>query len=404
MKPADEGAIPRLRILSIAPTSFFADYGCHIRILQQTLALQSRGHQVHILTYPTGRDAPDVSVSRGRVWPGLGGLQIGPHPAKIPLDVSLLSHSLAFASRWRPDLVFGYLHEGALIGWLVARRLGIPLTFDFQGSLSGELAGRGWLKSGTPPYRAVRRIERWIHRRADLTLCSSAHAANSLGESNDERVQLLHDCVDTGVFDPLRFAESDRAALRVRLGIPEGTTLIVYLGLLGEHQGIPHLLSAAAHWPADAPDVHFLVMGYPEVEKYRRLAQQSGADGRMTFSGMVPYEEAPLYLSLGDVAVAPKVSDSEGHGKLLNYMAMELPTVAFDTPASREYLGELGWYAEPGDAEALARRLAELVSCEGRAAIGRALRRRARERFSCGAVGGALESALFSLARVPVAG
>ena len=48
------------------------------------------------------------------------------------------------------------------------------------------------------------------------------------------------------------------------------------------------------------------------------------------------------------------MSTTEGSGKLLNYMAMGIPTVAFDVPVSREYLGDLGIYAQPGDTSSLA--------------------------------------------------
>lgn len=389
-----------LRVLAIAPTSFFADYGCHVRILQQTLALQARGHEVRLLTYPTGEDVSHVSVSRARGWWGLRNLQIGPNPAKLPLDVSLLSHSLAYVRRWQPHVVCGYLHEGAIIGTVVSSRIGVPLAFDYQGSLAGELAGRGWLREGRPLYRLIRRAERRVHHRASAMMCSSRHAVESLAAEGDcRRIVALADCVDTSLFDPARFSEREKMELRQRLGIPGDRKVIAYLGLLGEHQGISHLMRAAAAWPPGAPPFHILLMGYPRLDAYRKLAVQAGVADRITFTGKVPYEDAPLYLSLGDVAAAPKVSDTEGHGKLLNYMAMRLPTVAFDTPVSREYLAEWGRYAPLGDSEALARCLAELVGSAGANALGEALRRRAEERFSCDAMGAALESVLLAVAR-----
>jgi glycosyltransferase involved in cell wall biosynthesis len=71
---------------------------------------------------------------------------------------------------------------------------------------------------------------------------------------------------------------------------------------------------------------------------------------------------APQHLALGDIAVAPKLSATEGSGKILNYMAMSLPVVAYDSPVSREYLDDLGVFAAPlGDAEALAEALASLL-------------------------------------------
>ena len=42
----------------IAPTSFFSDYGGHIRILEEARVLQKLGHHVTILTYYLGRDLP----------------------------------------------------------------------------------------------------------------------------------------------------------------------------------------------------------------------------------------------------------------------------------------------------------------------------------------------------------
>ncbi|MDQ6908577.1 MAG: glycosyltransferase, partial [Chloroflexota bacterium] len=59
-------------------------------------------------------------------------------------------------------------------------------------------------------------------------------------------------------------------------------------------------------------------------------------------------------LALGDVAVAPKLSETEGNQKIFNYLATGLPVVAFDTPASREILGDRATFATRGDAGSLA--------------------------------------------------
>ena len=49
-------------VLAIAPTSFFADYGCHVRILEEARALQRRGHRVTVCTYHSGRDPEGITV------------------------------------------------------------------------------------------------------------------------------------------------------------------------------------------------------------------------------------------------------------------------------------------------------------------------------------------------------
>jgi glycosyltransferase involved in cell wall biosynthesis len=131
-------------------------------------------------------------------------------------------------------------------------------------------------------------------------------------------------------------------------------------------------------------NAHFLIMGFPNVPHYQQMAADLGVADRVTFTGKVPYEEIPIYLALGDVAVAPKLSATEGCGKILNYMAMALPTVVFDTPVSREYLGGLGVYAgQTGDPVALADAITGLLNDpQRRIELGQRLRERVARHFS----------------------
>ena len=64
-------------------------------------------------------------------------------------------------------------------------------------------------------------------------------------------------------------------------------------------------------------------------------------------------------------------------------MAMALPVAAFDVPVHREYLGDLGVYARPGDAAALARAIGSLLGDPIEAARrGHALRREAMGHYT----------------------
>ncbi len=158
--------------------------------------------------------------------------------------------------------------------------------------------------------------------------------------------------------------------------------VIVYLGLLADYQGTDLLLSAMKRVRADQDDVYLLLMGFPNVAHYQQMAAELQISDRVVFTGRVLYEEAPLYLALGDIAVAPKLSLTESAGKLLNYMAVGLPTIAFDTPVAREYLGNNGMFAERGSAESLADHILEVLAHPdlGRS-IGQRLRQRAVEQF-----------------------
>jgi glycosyltransferase involved in cell wall biosynthesis len=168
-------------------------------------------------------------------------------------------------------------------------------------------------------------------------------------------VRPLIDGVDTG-----NFAPQAKEAIRARLGLPGDRPIVSYLGVLNRYQGVDLLLEAAALLKGQGAKLHFLVMGFPE-ERYREKAEQLGLSGMITFTGRIPYAEAPLYLCAGDLAVSPKISLTEANGKLFNYIACGLPTVVFDTPVNREILGDAALYAKFGDVTDLAGAIGRLA-------------------------------------------
>ncbi|NIN05424.1 MAG: glycosyltransferase, partial [Armatimonadetes bacterium] len=205
----------------------------------------------------------------------------------------------------------------------------------------------------------------------------------------EARIYPTPDCVNADAFSLGVLSDIEKKVLRDELGLPPEKQVIVYLGLLAEYQGTGLLLEAIQLLKKERDDFHLLLMGYPSVEYYRAVAADLGVSHVVTFTGRIPYQDAPRYLALGDLAVAPKISATEGSGKILNYMSMALPTAAFDTPVSREYLGEWGVYASERTAQALAATLRQLLDMRRteRVALGRRLRGRARALFSWDRVG-----------------
>lgn len=371
----------RRRILMIAPTSFFADYGCHVRILEEARVLQRLGQQVTIVTYYNGRDPEGIDVRRTLPIPWRRGYEVGSSRHKLAFDALLGAAALGVALRTRPDIVHGHLHEGALIGGVIARLLRRPLVFDFQGSLSSEMIDHGFLDPDGRFFQPVRWLEDHINRLPQAIVTSTIHATGQLaaGFAVDEaNVHALPDCVDATAFRPDLLTPASRARALRDLGIPPDRKVVVYLGLLARHQGTDLLLQAGQRVVAARPETHFLVMGFPGSDIYAAQASALGITGHVTFTGRIPYEDAAQRLALGELAVAPKVSDTEGSGKVLNYMAMGLPTVAFDTPVSREYMHQDGVYARRGDAASLADEILALLAEPDRmATLGARLRQRA---------------------------
>jgi glycosyltransferase involved in cell wall biosynthesis len=371
----------------VAPTSFFLDYGCHVRILEEARALQRLGHGVTIMTYYLGRDLPDLEIIRTRPTPWRADYEVGSSLHKVAFDIFLAWTGVKTVLSRRFDLIHGHLHEGALIGYVLSRLKRLPLVADFQGSMTSEMVDHHFLDPDKPWYRWLRLLEWRITHLPDAIVTSTQMTALLLERDFDcasGRVYPVPDSVNLDFFRPDVLSQEAVAERRAALGIPPGRPVVMYLGLLADYQGTPHLLQAAHLLKQRGIDAHFLIMGFPSVEHYRQMAVDLGVADWVTFTGQVPYEKAPANLALGDIAVAPKLSATEGAGKILNYMAMELPTVAFDTPVSREYLGTLGAYASPnGDPAALADAIADLLKAPARCRdIGRRLRERAGRHFS----------------------
>jgi len=368
-----------LKILMIAPTPYFSDRGCHVRIYEEAKALMARGHQVRIVTYHLGRDLEPVPVDRILSLSWYHKREAGPSWHKPYLDLLLLCKVAGVARSFRPHLIHAHLHEGVLIGWPVARLRGIPLIFDYQGSLSGESLNHGFFKNGSLLHRFFRSVERGINSIADLIITSSTPGLQELTrlwKLPADRVIAFPDGVDTAVF-----RHHSRSEARKRLGLDDEVPVIVYLGLLNRYQGVDLLLQAAKLLIRHGRIFHLLIMGYPEQE-YRQKADQMNIGSFVTFSGRVDYADAPLLLASGDLAVSPKVSDTEANGKLLNYMACGLPVVAFDSPVNHELLGDDGIYALFGDASDLACCLSNALSDrEQLRQQGRRLRQRAVDLF-----------------------
>ena len=343
-------------VIMIAPTPFFADRGCHVRIYEEARALQKLGNRVVIYTYHNGRDIAGINTRRIMNIPWYRKLEAGPSYHKFYLDFLLLLKLVKSGIYEKANIIHAHLHEGILLGKIYKKFRRIPLVFDFQGSLTGELVDHNFLKRKSLAFKFIRKVEKSINSSADAIVVSSANSANLLKEELDvkkDKIFVVQDGVDVNEFKMYK----DTVDLKRKLNLPLNKKIVVYLGLLNRYQGVDCLLEAISYLVKKNQNVHFLIMGYPDVERYKEIARKKKISRTVTFTGRIDYRQAPQYLSLGNVAVSPKISKTESNGKLYNYMAMELPIVIFDTPVNREILGDLGIYAELGNPVSLAEKL-----------------------------------------------
>jgi glycosyltransferase involved in cell wall biosynthesis len=112
--------------------------------------------------------------------------------------------------------------------------------------------------------------------------------------------------------------------------------MVLYLGVMGDQDGVDQLLRAVQHYLRTAPDdtLFALVGGGPNLPRLRALAEQMDLGSAVYFTGRIPDDELCDYLATADVCVDPDPNTEFNNlctmNKIIEYMAFGRPIVAFD--------------------------------------------------------------------------
>ncbi len=170
---------------------------------------------------------------------------------------------------------------------------------------------------------------------------------------------------------------------------PEGlveraTYLIGYVGTIGPQDGLDCWLRAIQYLVETVGRRDFLavIIGDGDaMPDLRRLAVELRIEPYVLFTGRLPERETRRYLSAATLCVQPDPSGPLNNhstmNKLMEYMALGKPTVAFDLHETRVSGGEAAVYVAGDDEREFARQVARLLDApEERARMGEIGRRR----------------------------
>lgn len=144
--------------------------------------------------------------------------------------------------------------------------------------------------------------------------------------------------------------------------------LVGYVGVMGEQEGIDHLIEAARVivYEEDRKDVQFVLIGDGTS---RALMEDLTAENRLsdyiTFTGRVSDGIMLEILSTADVCVNPDIANSMNDkstmNKIMEYMALGKPIVQYDLIEGRYSAREASIYAERNNPRSLARKILYLL-------------------------------------------
>ena len=252
-----------------------------------------------------------------------------------------------------PDIV----HAHALYQAARLRRNDIPVVINFPGA---------------PHARYTADIQQ-----ADA-LIADGWAAVHLPSMVGRPVHNVPKGVDAALFRP------DGPDVRAKLGLAD-RRVVLSVGRFVPIKNMPLLVDALARMRKTDSDVHLLLVGEgPEQQALRQQAARLGVSDAVTFAGYVPQDQmAPYYRAADVFALASEFDNSPN--VVLEAMACGLPVVATDVGGVAEYVdtGRGGSLVLRGDAEAMAKALAEWLGDPGRRQSASAFNRQlVLERFS----------------------
>ncbi len=144
--------------------------------------------------------------------------------------------------------------------------------------------------------------------------------------------------------------------------------LICYVGVMGLQDGVDYLLRAV-HWMVTEQrrdDFRVVLIGDGDhAPTLKGLVQELGLEETVTFTGRISDEDLRKYLSSAAVCVSPDPANglNEHHtmNKVLEYMAMGKPQVAFDLTETRRSAEGSALYATPNSHEEMGQKILQLL-------------------------------------------
>jgi glycosyltransferase involved in cell wall biosynthesis len=246
---------------------------------------------------------------------------------------------------------------------LVYKLFGKRFVYDHH-DLSPEMYQARFVGGGSPfVYRVLLALERLTCRFADhviVTNESYKKIAMERGKVPESRISIVRNGVELSQLD--QAVEPDRKLREM------GKIIIGYVGVMGFQDGVDYLLRVLDHLIRDfgRTDFHCVIIGGGDAWfNLKAQALQLTLDKYVQFTGFVFGKELRRFLSAADICVDPTpsstYSDRSTMFKIMDYMSLGKPFVAFDMPEHRFTAHNSAVYVPANDTSAFAKAVVELM-------------------------------------------
>jgi glycosyltransferase involved in cell wall biosynthesis len=267
----------------------------------------------------------------------------------------------------QPDLIYHRCSGFSFATSLVANQFKVPLIIEYNGSerwMSKFWSGKNLSQKIIHPFksRIIDIIENYNLMSSTLIVVVSDVSRDLLLEAGHPPSKIL---VNPNGVDPSQFRSLDQDQIdeiKHNLRIPKDKVVVGFSGTFGEWHGIPELAEAIDRINQDPyylDRLFFVLFGDGKLRS--SIQNKIGHYENILFTGTIPYEKMPKYLSICDILLSPHSKTPDGRKffgsptKLFEYMAMGKGIIA----SNLDQLGEVithkhtGWLIEPGNIDGL---------------------------------------------------
>lgn len=339
-----------------------------VRVRREATALASAGYQVTMIC-PSAKGQPAREIINGvRVY------RYPPPSAANGLLGYLWEYAYSMAASFALSVVaffsegFDAIHahnppDTFVFIALFYKWFGKRFVYDHH-DLSPEMYLARFRGGGRPMvYRALVWLEKLTCRHADhviVTNESYKKVAMGRGRVPDTHITIVRNGVDLSrVMAPV---EPDPALRQIE------KTIIGYVGVMGFQDGLDYLLRALDYLihGLGRTDFYCVLVGFGDAwESLKALSQKLELQEFVRFTGPVFGENLRRILAAADICVdsspANPYTDRSTMVKIMEYMSLGKPIVAFDLPEHRFSARGAAVYVTPNDERAFARALAQLM-------------------------------------------
>jgi glycosyltransferase involved in cell wall biosynthesis len=338
-----------------------------VRVRREAAALTAAGYQVSVICPADSGQAYRQTVNGVHVY------RFPPPPAGHGLLGYLWEYGYSMAATFVLSLVVLFrdgfdvihAHNPPDLFVLVAafyKLFGKRFVFDHH-DLSPEMYQVLFPGGGSRlVHRVLLSLEKFSCRLADHVIATNEsykRVEMERGGVPEARITVVRNGVELHHLRPI---EPDPALRQM------GKTIIGYVGVMGFHDGMDYLLRALHHLIHDfgRKDFYCILIGGGEAwADSKALARRLGLEEYVQFTGQMFIDDLLPYLSAADICVDPDPSnaynDRSTMFKMMEYMALGKPIVAFDLPEHHFTSQDAAVYVTPNDEYEFARALAQLM-------------------------------------------